>query len=192
MLNLLSPCTPSFYKHVGFTWKEEDEDRTSLGSAASLPEADLCMICLCLPFLEFRDTLSPKCPDYMHLSGLPNLRTCGGLVESSMVLQQQEIFVSFSPTHHFSYSSLAPCLPTVSSPGSPFWFLYPSSSPHSQSVLQGFIHNGLSFVPHTKKILSLYTFQENDQPKKFRKKFIIFNGISLPAPARRDLSSQEI
>lgn len=55
----------------------------------------------------------------------------------------------------------------------------------------GLIPNGPSLV-HAEKILSLYTFPQNYQPKKFREKIILFNEITLPVLVRRDWSSQEI
>lgn len=99
--------------------------------------------------------------------------------------------MSFSPTHHFLFLLLGSPSPLFSSPGSPFWFLSPSS-PHPQRVLRGLIHNGLGLVPHKKKFCPSAPFRKTISPKTLGKKFIIFNRISLPAPARRDPSSQEI
>lgn len=51
-----------------------------------------------------------QAPCHMQQSGLPTLKTCGALVESSVVKQQQGIFVSFFSPLSFSLSP--PWLPS--------------------------------------------------------------------------------
>lgn len=74
--------------------------------------------------------------------------------------------------------------------GAPSFSLHPQSLPRTH--LQWSQLSALE-KKKKKKFCPSAPFKENDQPKKFRKKkFIIFNGILLPAGARRDQSSQEI
>ena len=143
---------------------------TSLGSEASLPEAGPRSAPV-LPFWS-PQTLSPapQVPDYAgELSGSPTLRTRGALAESSVVLWQQGISVSFSPRPSL-FSPFPPWLHPLpfSSLGSPFWSLSLSSS-HPQRVLQGLIHNGLSLVPRKKKFCPSAPFRKTNSPKSFGK-----------------------
>lgn len=83
----------------------------------------------------------------------PEHPTCDALLENSVASWQCGIFVSSFPL-------------TTLPPSSSGLFLL-SSAHHS--LLLGLIPNGPSLV-HAEKILSLCTFQQNYQPKKFREK----------------------
>lgn len=97
-----------------------------------------------------------------------------------MALRQQAIFVSVFPPSPFPLPP--PWLPIPPLPPIPYHFP-PQGVPSSSSLHLLLIPKESSTDSYTlvsayclaKKILSLCTFQENDQPKKFRKK----NSLSL-------------